>query len=138
EVPVFAEIDLGLAEFIALRRSDPTLLTRYREAVAGYGRQVRSHRTIIERGARVCHIPQLRNSYVGPYSIIHSAANVSECTLLSSSDEPVVIESGACISESILQWGVRVRTQALVERSVLTEHSSVERQGKVFGSLLGP
>jgi hypothetical protein len=138
EVPVFAEIDLGLAELIALRRSDPTLLARFREAVADYGRQVRSQKTIIERRARVCHIPQLRNAYVGQHSLIQGATSVSECTLLSSSDEPVVIESGACVSESILQWGVKVRTQALVERSVLTEHSSVERQGKVFGSLLGP
>jgi hypothetical protein len=138
EVPVFAEIDLGLAETIALHRSDPAVLGRFREAVADYGRQVRSHKTIIERGASVCHIPQVRNSYVGPYAVIHGAANVSECTLLSSNDEPVFVESGACLSESILQWGARVRTQAIVERSVLTEHSSVERQGKVFGSLLGP
>src|SRR5260370_42685433 len=53
EVPVFAEMDLGLAEIIALRRSDPTLLDRFREAVADYVRQVRSQRTIIERGASV-------------------------------------------------------------------------------------
>jgi hypothetical protein len=138
EVPVFAEIDLGLAETIALRRSDRDLLLRWRQAVANYAHQVCSSKNIIENRAIICHTPFVKNAYVGPHAVINGATSLSECTLLSSADEPVLVDSGACVSESIIQWGARVRTHALVERSVLTEHSSVERQGKVFGSLLGP
>ena len=40
-----------------------------------------------------------------------------------------IVESGACISQSVLQWGSRVSSLAIVERSVLSEHSGAERHG---------
>ncbi|MFL5245594.1 MAG: DUF4954 family protein [Gemmataceae bacterium] len=138
EVPVHAEIDVGLAEIIALRRSDTALLTRHRQAVADYAARVRSTKTIIEREAVIRHTPHVRNSYIGPHAVIDGATLVADTTLLSNREEPARIESRACVTESILQWGAVVRTLAIVERSVLTEHSSVERHGKVMGSLLGP
>jgi len=138
EVPVHAEIDVGLAEIIALRRSDSALLDRHRQAVADYATLVRSTRTIIEREAVIRHTPYVRNAYIGPHAVIDSATLVADTTLLSNSDEPARVESRACVTESVLQWGAKVRTLAIVERSVLTEHSSVERHGKVMGSLLGP
>jgi hypothetical protein len=56
---------------------------------------------------------------------------------LSTPDEPVVIESGALVVESLLQWGSRATSLAVVERSVLIEQASVERHGKVSDSVLG-
>jgi hypothetical protein len=80
----------------------------------------------------------VRNTYIGPRACIDGATLVADSTLLSNREEPVRIESGACVTGSLLQWGSQVKTHALVEHSVLTEHSHVEQHGKVASSLLGP
>ncbi len=66
------------------------------------------------------------------------ATVVEESTLLSGESEPCAVLSGACVSDALLQWGSRVTTLAVVERSVLTEHAHVERHAKVQNSILGP
>jgi hypothetical protein len=138
EVPAFAEIDVETAAAVAERPFGPEVLREYAEAVAEYAARAQLGRGFIGRGAVVCHTPRVRNCFVGPFARIDGATLVSDCTLLSTEEEPSRIESGACVRESILQWSCRVDTLAVVERSVLTEHSSVERHAKVMDSLLGP
>src|SRR5262245_34071629 len=82
EVPVHAEIGVGQAEMIALRRSDAEFLARYRQAVAEYVDHARCDKTIIDRHAVICHTPVVQNVYVGPHAVIDSAASVVDCTLL--------------------------------------------------------
>src|SRR5207253_8981239 len=69
---------------------------------------------------------------------VEGATLVADSALLSSRDEPVEVRSGACVTGALLQWGSQVTTLALVDRSVLTEHTQVERHGKVTHSILGP
>src|SRR5262249_12831579 len=59
-------------------------------------------------------------------------------TLLSNQEEQVEIATGACVTDSIVQWGSHITSMAVVERSVLTEHSHVEQHAKVSMSILGP
>jgi hypothetical protein len=138
EVPVFAEIDVAMAAAVAQPGCGRGLVGRYRTAVAEYQARATSLKGIIERGARVRATADLRNTYVGSGAILEGATTVSDCTLLSTDEEPVRVESGACVSGSLLQWGSRVSTLAVVQRSVLTEHASVERHGKVMETILGP
>jgi hypothetical protein len=138
EVAVYAEIDLEVAEAVACSRSDPEFLNQYSAAVAEYVAQVRSDRGIIERGAVIRSTPKVRNVYVGRHAAIDGATLVADTTILSNADEPVHVESGACVLGSLLQWGSRVSTMAIVDKSVLTEHSHAERHGKVTASILGP
>jgi hypothetical protein len=42
------------------------------------------------------------------------------------------------VTDALLQWGSRVATLAVVQRSLLAEHVYVERHAKVSGSVLGP
>lgn len=138
EVAVYAEIDLDVAEAIASSRSESEALERYAQVVRDYAAEVLSSRGVIERGAVIRNTTTVRNTYVGRQARIDGATLVAESTLLSSGEEPVRIESGACVTESLLQWGSRVATMAIVEKSVLTEHSHAEHHGKVTASILGP
>jgi hypothetical protein len=134
----WAELDLELATAVARSGENTALRERYTAAVGTYLTRVASPRGIIERGARILCVPQVRNVYVGPSAVVDGATLVADSTLLSSEDEPARIESGALVKGSLLQWGSSARTMALVESSLLTEHAHVERQGKVSGSILGP
>jgi hypothetical protein len=138
EVPVYAEMDLDTAAATAQSRSRRQCLDPFKTAVADYTAQVTSSRGVIEQAAILRSTPTIRNTYVGPHAWIDGATQVAECTLLSNETEPTRVESGASVSNSLLQWGCRVASLAIVERCLLTEHSYVERHGKATNSVLGP
>src|SRR5262245_44279591 len=137
-VRAYAEITVEVAAAVARARPQDPIREGYGRAVAEYLERVRSARGILERGAVVRNTPRVHNAYLGPHARVDGATLVSDCTLLSSAEEPAEVLSGACVRDALLQWGCRVDTLAVVERAVLTEHSHAERHGKVTGSLLGP
>ncbi|MFP6667344.1 MAG: DUF4954 family protein, partial [Pirellulales bacterium] len=138
EVGVFAEIDVQVAAVVARSRSDRKLVDAYTEAVADYTSQATSMRGIIADSAVVRNTTTVRNSYIGRFAVVDGATLVADSTLLSSEEEPARVESGACVTDSIFQWGSDATTMGLVASSVMTEHSHVERHGKLTDSILGP
>jgi hypothetical protein len=138
EVEVFAELDIALATAAARPGARRAELDGYRRAVAEYREAVTSDRGVIAEGARVRGVPRLEDTYVGPGAMVDGATAVCRSTLLSAPDEPVVVESGALVSDSLVQWGCRVTGMAVVEQSVLVEEARVERHGKVRDSVIGP
>ncbi|HIE05083.1 MAG TPA: DUF4954 family protein [Candidatus Latescibacteria bacterium] len=138
EVLTYAEIDVDVAETVASSRGDRELLSAYEEAVREYLEEARSDRGVVEVGAKVLGTGKVEGVYVGPYAVIDNARTVKNVTILSSEDEAVEISDGAYVVSSIVQWGCEVTSMAIVDTSVLTEHSHVERHGKVTESLVGP
>ncbi len=138
EVAVFAEIDIPTAAVVAKLKSQPDQLEAYRAAVADYTDRVKCDRGVIGRQALLRDVRQVRNCFIGDGAKLDGATLVADSTLLSSPDEPTEVTSGACVTSSVLQWGCEVATMALVDRSVLTEHSHAERHGKVTACIVGP
>ena len=138
EVALFAEIDVEVAATVARHRSCQEFLEAYSKAVCNYVAGVVSSRGIIESDVVVRHTPQIHNVFLGSHARVDGANLIADSTVLSNSEEPTRISSGACVTSSILQWGSRADTMAIVDRSVLTEHSHAERHGKVTCSIIGP
>jgi hypothetical protein len=138
EVAAYAEIDVSVASHIARERGDRQLQQDYARLVSEYAKRAVSERGIIGPGAVLRNTPEIRNTYLGAGARVEGATAVIDSTLLSSADEPTCVSTAACVRNSLLQWGCAVETMALVEGSVLTEHSHAERHGKVIGSLVGP
>jgi hypothetical protein len=138
DVAIYAEIDVDMAATVARARARHEFLQAYARAVADYAAEATCERGIIERDSAVSNTPTIHNTYLGPCAFLDGATFITDSTLLSSENEPVRVESGACVSHSLLQWGSSAATLALVERSVLTEHAHVEQHGKVTASVLGP
>ncbi|MGE3803784.1 MAG: DUF4954 family protein [Gemmataceae bacterium] len=137
EIPIYAEIDLEVADLVA-RSRHLEVWTTFRAAVNDYAERVRAGRGLVAPGAVIRHTRKVARSYIGAGAVIDGATQVEDCTLLSSPDEPVRIGPGSCVLHALLQWGSSATTQALIENAVLMEHAHVERQGKVFASLVGP
>ncbi len=138
EVLSYAELTIPVAEKVAKSRDNKELLAEYNDFVAKYVEAAKSPKGIIEEGARVLNTAKVVNVYVGPFAVIDSATKVQEATLLSNKDEKTEVIDGAWVVKSILQWGCEVASMAIVDSSVCTEHSHVERHGKVTQSILGP
>lgn len=138
EVRTYAEITVDAAATVASRRADKDLIAAYGAAVDAYVRAVTSDVGVIGPGAMVKSTPKVIDTFVGEGAVIDGATLVQNTTILSLADEQTEILSGAFVRDSIIQWGSEVASMAIVDKSVLTEHSHVERHGKVTESLLGP
>jgi hypothetical protein len=138
EVPSYAEITVAVADALTRGPSRGLALARCEKLIRNHLSRVRSSSGIIERGATIRRTARVRNTYVGRNAHVAEATLIDESTLLGSAEEPVKVLSGAIVTRSLLQWGARVDTLAIVDRSVLTEHSHVEQSAKVTESILGP
>jgi len=138
DVEVFAELDVELAAAVARPGARRAELEGYLRAVAFYRDRAASNRGIIGPGARVWSVPRVEDAYVGPAAAVDGATAVVRSTLLSTADEPAEVSTGALVSDSVLQWGSRAASMAVVERSVLAEHARAERHGQVRDSVIGP
>ncbi|MEK6645438.1 MAG: DUF4954 family protein [Candidatus Firestonebacteria bacterium] len=138
EISVYAEITIPVAEKIAKSRFDKTLLKKYTKIVAQYEKSVTSNTGVISKGVKLINTPKIINTYIGEYANIDNAQLLNNVTILSDEDEPTEISDGAIVSDSIVQWGCNVTSMAVVEFSVLTEHSHVESHGTVKNSIIGP
>lgn len=138
EVKTFAEITVDIAEQLATRRKDAELLREYEEFIQGYLNLIAKEKGVLGEYSRIISTPTVKNIFLGPFALIKGAAKVEDSTILSNREEKVEIKEGAIVEHSIIQWGSEVTSMSIVSESVLTEHSHVERHGKVTQSLLGP
>ena len=103
-----------------------------------YVEKAKSPKGIVCAGARVCNTGRVVDTFVGPGAVIDNANAVVRSVLLSLPEEKSAATDGAYVCDSVLQWGSDANTMAIVDRSVLCEHSHAERHGKVTDSIVGP
>lgn len=137
EVKTYAEITVDVAATVATSRADSDFLSKYNDAVDSYIAKIQQAKGIIEEGAQIKNTKEIANSYIGPYAVIENAEIIANSMILSTKDEKTEIIDGAYVKKSLIQWGCEVASMAIVSNSVLTEHSHVERHGKVTDSLIG-
>jgi carbonic anhydrase/acetyltransferase-like protein (isoleucine patch superfamily) len=138
EVALYPEISVPVAAWVAIRRGDARLLSVYCDAVRSYTDSLVSDITLVSPGVRILHTPYIRSSYVGDRALIDSAMGIDGSVVLSSDKEPTEISSGAYVRRSVIQWGCRISSGAVVDESAILERSSVGRHGKVTSSIVGP
>lgn len=138
EVKLYADITVDEAAKVARSRHDKKLLAEYDKKVANFVKDITSPCGVIEEGAVIKNTQKIVDVFVGPYAVIDNAMMVKNTTILSNQEEKAEIIDGAYVKDSIIQWGSEVASGAIVDSSCLTEHSHVERHGKVTQSILGP
>jgi hypothetical protein len=138
EVASCAEIDVKIAEAVALERHDKKLLEHYAHFIDRYSQMITCDFGVIEANAAVLNTPEIRDTYIGEGARIDGATFIENCTILSAREEQTEISSGAYVRNSCIQWGCEISSMAIVADSLLTEHSQVERHGKVTASIIGP
>jgi hypothetical protein len=138
EVLSFAELTIPVAECVAKRRDLTGFLAEYTALVSRYAEAVGLPHGVIGEGAVLARCGRVADVLVGPAARLEGATLVENATLLSSPEEPCVIGDGCIVRDSILQWGCEVLSMSIVTNAVLTEHSHVERHGKVSDAILGP
>ncbi len=138
EVLSYAEITIPVATAVATRRGDKGFLEAYADFVKSYIEKCSAPFGVVEPGSVIRHTPRVDDVYLGEGATIDSATVVQNATLLSTLEERTGISHGAYVRNSCIQYGCDVTSMAIVDDAVLTEHSHVERHGKVTQSIIGP
>ncbi|MFH0975974.1 MAG: DUF4954 family protein [Spirochaetota bacterium] len=134
----FAEMTIPIAQSVCTQRSNASLLGEYKDFVSRYTEACSAGFGIIESNCVIRNTAKIEDCYIGAAAVIDGATLVQNCTILSSSEEPVEISHGAYVKNSCIQWGCCVTSMAIVDDSILTEHSHAERHAKVTQSIIGP
>lgn len=138
EVKLYADITIDEAAKIAGSRHDKKLLAEYDKKISRFVKDITCACGIIEEGVVIENTQKILDVFVGPYAVIDNAVLVKNTTILSNKEEKAQVIDGAYVKDSIIQWGSEAASGAIVDSSCLTEHSHVERHGKVTQSILGP
>lgn len=135
EVLSYADNTVDYAYAVATRSID---IDTYKEFVNTYTEAVKIGHGIVGTGSRLVNCSQITDTIIGEYAQCNNCTSIHNTTVQSSADEPTVVDHGAYINNSCVQCGCHVSTMAIVDESVLTEHSHVQRHGKVTHSIIGP
>ncbi len=138
ELPLWAELTIDDAALVARERADVAGQAAVRRAVEQYTRIVTSPIGWVRRRARVRHVERIRDAYIGVSAVIDNALELTNATVLSSSEEPTEVSGGAAVRDSILQFGVTVTGNGIVRGSALLEHSAVDEHASISNSVIGP
>jgi len=138
EISSYAEMTIPVAEAVLKTRGDAELMRRYIEFIDAYVAGCALPFGVVDSGAIITHTPAVRDSFIGSGVRIDGAALIDNCTVLGGPGEETFIGQGAIARNSCVQWGCEVTSMAIVDNSILTEHSHVERHGKATNSILGP
>ena len=138
EVLSFAEMTIPLAIEVCSRRNDASFLSAYKNFIQRYTSSCEIDSGVVESGSVLAQTDNIEDTYIGKNTTINGATLVKNCTILGSAEEPVEISAGAYVRNSCVQWGCSVTSMAMVDDSILTEHSSVRSHGKVSMSIIGP
>lgn len=138
EVPLAAELTLAEAALLAEPAGRNGEAAKLAKAVSRYTAAIRPGIGVVGERAAVHAVSLVRNSWIGPASLVEGASLIEEATLLSAPEEQTAVESGAVVRRSVLQQGTTVRDGAVVDCALLLEHSRAERHAKVTNSVVGP
>jgi NDP-sugar pyrophosphorylase family protein len=138
EILSYAELTIPVACSVAMKRQDKIFQKAYREFVDAYLNKCTLPFGVVREGSVIRFTQKLEDVWVGNGVIVDGAALIKNCTLLGSEEEPTEISHGAYIVNSCLQWGCEVTSMSIVVDTVLTEHTTAERHGKVIQSIIGP
>ena len=138
EVASYAEIDITIAERVAMKRHDKKFLEYYDNFIKNYCESIKSDFGIIETNVSIRNSQEISNTFIGENARIDGATLIEKCTILSGPEEKTEISHGVIVKNSCVQWGCEISSMAIVTDSIVTEHSRIERHGKVTASIIGP
>ena len=138
EIQGYAEMILPVAEvLLSVNASDSA--ADYTKFMDRYLEDCTLSCGVAREGSIVRNTTKVADTYIGKGVVIDGAILVQNCTLLGTSRTDVTeISHGAYVKDSCMQCGSFVTSMAVVQNSILTEQVTVEKQAKVFNSIIGP
>lgn len=140
ETPIFAEMTFEGAAALAGDRSDPAALARAAALVEEYAGRASAGWTLVCSDATVLNCPRVEDAFIGAGALVEGSRVIDTTVLSAPGPGPgrAVIRGGALLEHSLVQWGCRCDSMAVVSGSLLCATATVARHAKVVDSVLAP
>lgn len=138
ELIAYADLDYDTAVELTRNAGDAQLRRVTNSFIETYVESCRLSHGYVGGYAGVTNCAAIDGAWIGAGSKLESAAGIHNSTLLSTPEEACTVTGGALVRNSILHWGVRVDSGAIVEDSVMLEYSGAEKHAKITECVICP
>ncbi len=138
EIFVYEELLLDEAKFMALRAHTAQIRHSLDASIHQYQNHLIAEKGYIGKKSIIKNTGEILNSYIAAASRINNITALRDSVLWCDEENPILLKDRSLIEKSLLQWGCKVESMSIVQSSIMLEHSTVERHGKLTLSFLGP
>ncbi|HSQ42828.1 MAG TPA: DUF4954 family protein [Fibrobacteraceae bacterium] len=137
-IPLIPDCSLDVVQDLLFERKDQEVLSACLQQVETWVQEIQQKICFVGKGAKICNVNILRNSWIGPYARIDGAAKVRNTNISSSLELPTEAFDGVILEGVQIQEGVRIHSYAQVRDSLLMRYAKIGRSAMINCSVIGP
>jgi len=143
EIPIYDQLSAHTAYIIAFYRHRPIVIENLRKMIAEYAASIRSCMGLVAKGARLINCRIIKNTKIGPASVIEGADRLENGSVNSCPEDPVYIGPGVFAEDFIACSGSKITDGTIIcecfvgQGTVLTKQYSADKSvffGNCWGS----
>ena len=128
EVPIYDQLSSQIAYLLATYRHDQDFTGLLLDLIQSYSESKKATTGVIGRGTKIIDCGEIRNVTIGPAAHIRGAAQLTEGTIASNENAPVIIGTGVIAESFIILSGSQINNAALLEKTFVGQGVQVGRQ----------
>ena len=136
-IQIFADLTYDLINYIIKKRGDKKVISLYKDIVDKYTKSVTLSFGMISENASVTNCDKISDTFIGKNSVIDNVRLIKNSTILSAPDNPVILENGVFITDSLIQQGVSIDSGAMVSKSLIFRNANIEDGAIVQKAIIG-
>jgi hypothetical protein len=131
-VRIWDKLSAHQAYIVAMYRHKSAAIEKIERMTIEYSEHVNSETGIIGRNSVICNCNTIRNTIIGPFSVIDGAIKLNDGSINSCQEDPVSIGPGVIMDHFIVCSGSTVNDSTLIEKCfigqgcILSKHYSAE------------
>jgi hypothetical protein len=133
EIPIYDHLSAHTAYIMAFYRHRPKVMEKLREMIADYTASVSSSMGLVAKGARLINCRIIKNTKIGPASVIEGINRLENGSVNSCPEDPVYIGPGVSAEDFIACSGSKITDGTIIcecfvgQGTILAKHYSADK-----------
>ena len=128
EIPIYDSISAHKAYILAFYRHRSTVIEKLRKMIADYTASVTSSMGLVGKGARLINCRIIKNTKIGPASVIEGANKLENGSVNSCPEDPVTIGAGVFAEDFIACSGSKMTDGTIIYKCFIGQGTVLSRQ----------
>ena len=128
EIPIYDNMSAHKAYVLAFYRHRSTVIENLRKMIADYTASVTSSMGLVGKGARLINCRIIKNTKVGPASLIEGANKLENGSVNSCPEDPVTIGAGVFAEDFIACSGSKITDGTIIYKCFIGQGTVLSRQ----------
>jgi hypothetical protein len=128
EIPIYDHLSAHMAYMIAFYRHRPEVVGKLQQMVADYSASVKSSMGVVGKGARLINCRIIKNTKVGPASVIEGVSRLENGSVNSCPEDPVCIGPGVFAEDFIVCSGSKITDGTIIYKCFVGQGTVLAKQ----------